>query len=272
MPRRAEQSGTRTKRAIKGLYIAAGPSPKEGHVPTKRRFISHYLKFSSSQENNLKDAIRKREQEANQLIERLTGLYRETFSDKKKLDLLLHSNDEQKAKAEKEYALLCEHKGIRSFELENGKGEPAGAHGDYLKVVTNPMFMQWEEKDLLFPLPSYTVKINIQSGDPQFYLDPEDEETKRYFWREDNLDRIITIHPHIFGDRRPCLGNYSTIFPKIVASGDYSKIIDLLLEFLRNYNDDSPATSWGGFTNYITNGRSPQEISPIVEDEIDWED
>ena len=107
---------------------------------------------------------------------------------------------------------LTNHKKISSFDFENSM----------LTIYTKDLKITYEG-DTAY-LPPYKVKLNCNNG--SLNITTEKSSTN--------------IHPHVYDDGRACLGNFSEIYPKLLATHNYVQVIDLLIEFLQSFNSDSP--------------------------------
>jgi hypothetical protein len=81
-------------------------------------------------------------------------------------------------------------------------------------------------KDVI-ALPKITATIDVRSG--TFSAAATEDTTK-----------TLPVHPHIWTEGRACLGNFTTIFPRIVAAVQLPQVCELLIQYFETYNNDSP--------------------------------
>jgi len=98
-------------------------------------------------------------------------------------------------------------------------------------ATTSPVTIEYN--NFKFPLGKYTVKIDM-AGEVKFETLDE----------HPNADYP---HPHIGTDGRPCLGNIAADIPKMLGSMRIAEALQVLYEFLCEYNPDSPYEKIGHF-------------------------
>jgi len=91
-------------------------------------------------------------------------------------------------------------------------------------ATTSPVTIEYNS--FKFPLGKYTLKIDL-AGEVKFEALDE----------HPNADYP---HPHIGADGRPCLGNIAADIPKMLGSMRIAEVLQVLYEFLCEYNRDSP--------------------------------
>lgn len=106
---------------------------------------------------------------------------------------------------------LSTHSKIKSFDFAES----------YLVLDLKDMKVSWEGS--LYALPLYTVKLNLTTGS---------------MTAESTID---PVHPHVYGSGEVCLGNFTTVYAKIMAKREFKQVIDLLVEFFQTINPESPA-------------------------------
>ena len=109
--------------------------------------------------------------------------------------------------------------------------------------------LKMEYKKEVLSLPKITVSINIRTGN--FSAIASEEEC-----------HMRPIHPHIFDEGRACLGNFSTIFPRIVATCQLAQVCELLIQFFENYNPESPVPdgNWMIYRWCLKNNIAAREV------------
>jgi hypothetical protein len=108
------------------------------------------------------------------------------------------------------------------------------ASGQYSSITTNddgsisatttPITIEYDGWQ--FPLGRYNININPKGDITIEALDPPTD--------TDNP------HPHVATDGRPCLGNIAADIPKMLGSMRIAEALQVLYEFLCEYNPDSP--------------------------------
>lgn len=95
--------------------------------------------------------------------------------------------------------------------------------------------LKMKHHDVEIKLPKYKVLLNIELGTFTINL-------------ADNKYNINPPHPHVFQDSgRVCMGNFSTIYPQIVATGNFPQTVDIMIQFLTTYNVESPVIPFWKF-------------------------
>lgn len=118
---------------------------------------------------------------------------------------------------------------------KHAKVKEYAVDGKVLKITTKDLEMTFRKETL--KLPEYVVRLNMETG---------------MFTVSAPTVKGNIIHPHIAYDGDPCLGNYMTVYQKIVIAGEYRQLLDLIISYLVAYNDHSPISGWRTFKYAIT--------------------
>jgi len=100
-----------------------------------------------------------------------------------------------------------------------------------ISATTNPITIEYD--NWKFPLGRYEIDID---GKGNIIIEALDEHP--------NADYP---HPHVASDGRPCLGNIAADIPKILGSMRIAEVLQVLYEFLCEYNPDNPYERIGHF-------------------------
>jgi hypothetical protein len=98
-------------------------------------------------------------------------------------------------------------------------------------AITSPVTIRYENYS--FPMGSYEINIDSKGRLKMQALD-----------EHPNADYP---HPHINTDGRPCLGNIAGDIPKMIGSMRIAEALQVLYEFLCQYNPDNPYEKIGHF-------------------------
>jgi len=179
-----------------------------------RRKLAAREKMASEWRKSLtlnEDSIQDKTWEIKRLVEK-----NEELRDRIRAHELLHRKRLERRAIEEHAGLLkLVGKGIRSFEVEDGK----------LKVVTNPIEIDFESYVYEFG----TFQVELPLGEGRVVIHGLDG-TK--------VDGYP--HPHVSTDGTPCFGNISTTVAQLLGAGDQLQALTLILEFLRSYSPDNP--------------------------------
>lgn len=93
-----------------------------------------------------------------------------------------------------------------------------------ISATTTPITIEYDGWQ--FPLGRYNISIDAKGNITIETLDPPTD--------TDNP------HPHVATDGRPCLGNIAADIPKMLGSMRVAEALQVLYEFLCEYNPDSP--------------------------------
>ena len=110
--------------------------------------------------------------------------------------------------------------------------------------------LEMEHKNIKIKLPEMKVIINVVEGDFHVFA-TNDKDTERF----------NPIHPHVFRDGHVCMGNFSTIYPRLIAAGQFNQIADLLIQFLENYNEASPVIHFWKYKAMLEKGKRWNQLS-----------
>jgi len=110
-------------------------------------------------------------------------------------------------------------------------------------------------------IPQMEVSINLEHGDFRAITKDKDHP-------------ILRCHPHIFDHGGACVGNFTTIFPKIVASGKLAQVLELLIQFFETYNESSPAIGWSKWRYMLKHNINAPSLNEDqrVQAEREWAD
>ena len=210
--------------------------PKDWEIDKFKKIM---VSFSSDKERRLKQNLAETQNIKEQSLAQYsrTTIDEENYIKEIALTKRLKRGLEDKAKASIKY--FNEFKKLKSWKvMDNEK----------IQFTIEGITMEHLEDKLTLPTIDATVEIKTGT----FTLLPGDDKYKD----------IDPIHPHAFSYGRVCLGNYSTIYPKLVAMGQFNQVLDLICQFIETYNADSPAVeywkyramikkrkSWGNFSS-----------------------
>ena len=152
-----------------------------------------------------------------------------------RVELISHQEnlEAKKTKAEDLYTFMEKHRKISSFSFQNGS----------LQMIIKDLSMSYGGDTR--ELPPFNVKMNITSGEMSISLHKVAMRHEK--WASIKDTRFF--HPHINENGIPCMGNFREIYAKVLASGEFKQVIELLLEFLQSYNPGSPYNSWDFYAN-----------------------
>jgi len=129
-----------------------------------------------------------------------------------------------------------------------------------LQFIFKDLTMDHEEVEV--KLPKYKVLLDINTGTFTIHL-------------ADDKHQINPCHPHVFQDNgRVCMGNFSTIYPQLVAAGNFPQTVDIMIQFLEAYNDDSPVIPFWKFIATMKLNKNWNDMTPKekADARTDWLD
>jgi hypothetical protein len=130
---------------------------------------------------------------------------------------------------------LDNHRKIFKYEFEDG----------VLTLRLEPLEMVYGQDTII--IPPLKVMIPVSNGNLEAHLDKS--RLTSAFWGKyrDVLVGMDFFHPHVNSNGSVCLGNFSEIFAKIIASGEIRTLVELIVEFFRTFNENSPYLRWDYF-------------------------
>jgi len=149
----------------------------------------------------------------------------------------LKTDKTNKAKKTIEYFSKC--KNVKSWTINSE---------NLLTFILTDLKMNFM-KDIV-PLPDLEIEVSLDSA------------TVKLFAHDKKFEDFEPLHPHVHAHQQGnmCMGNYSKIFPKLVAKGQFHLMLDLIIQFLENYNEQSPLCQWPDFRYAIKNNISPDQM------------
>lgn len=122
--------------------------------------------------------------------------------------------------------------------------------------------LESEYLDQVIKYPKLLATINLTDGD--FTIQAVEKTWKN----------IFPIHPHVDDTGKVCLGNYTKIYPKLIAKEQIHLVLDLIIQFLENYNDKDPISSWIMVKNTLKYKKNWSAISMETRNKLekDWEE
>lgn len=184
-----------------------------------RRFCEAFAKGVqkriASQEEELKDAEHKADQAYYTILdfERKKPIIQKELKYLKKLEKI----DRPRLFRKQAHALI---------ELQaSGQYSTIEANDDgSISATTTPITIEYNGWQ--FPLGKYNINIDTKGNTTIEALDPPTD--------------TDYPHPHVGTDGRPCLGNITADIPKMLGSMRIAEALQVLYEFLCEYNPDSP--------------------------------
>lgn len=174
--------------------------------------ISKFLEYSNKTrlqkyESDYLNALSKVEN----YVKEIARLDKEAIENKILMDLLKDGSKVNISKNVEEIKKLLASKEIIRINFYNS---------EYFEVITSPISIKTDKE---YFVGSFKIQVYSDGGIRMINL------TKPYGGYH---------HPHVSVDGKPCLGNLVPLLPKIINSGEISKIIILLLQFLKSYAKD----------------------------------
>lgn len=150
--------------------------------------------------------------------------------------------------------LADENRRVAEAFTKNRKCKSWAIKGNTLVFELQDLHLTYKKETL--DLPIIKVSINLTTGKftPSMPSEPN----------------IIPMHPHVFPHGEPCLGNFSTLFRKILTTGRFNQILDLLIQFFESYNPDSPVPDGGRWEYYRKILREKNRDISFAQAEEEW--
>jgi len=215
----------------------------------KDDFLSNYRSFLAYRSRALNQDIHRDRERLGELTTDIVQIYESLLRYEQELSSENENIDLKMKHINQQYEAIQRYSALKDFYFTNDKlvleFKPLKMDYDYTRVTNRENNDEIREQGTL-DLPEYTATLDLVRGEFQFKCNPNSEYNKHFFSSLTRTDqyrtegRIVWIHPHIFSDGRPCLGNVQSIFLQILAKGDYAQIIDLIHQYLITYNSASP--------------------------------
>lgn len=163
---------------------------------------------------------------------------------------------EQEALKNSALNIAEENRRIAEAFTKNTKCKSWAIKGNTLVFELHNLHLTYKKETL--DLPPIKVSINLTTGKftPSMPSAPE----------------VIPMHPHVFPHGEPCLGNFSTLFRKILTTGRFNQILDLLIQFFESYNPDSPVPDGGRWQFYRAILRARNRNIDFEKADHEWND
>ncbi len=198
------------------------------HESLGSRFKELSQAWIDEQTTRLERDLAVKETRVRDLGTEITHVWRDILLVRQELKTLLQAQEDLSRRYEEDLDRILKMSGVKGVDVGPG----------FIKVETGPIVINYQGK--AFHIGEFRIEIYLNGF---IHLSNTNNSCRYPFYD----------HPHV-RDRKPCMGNHTEALSKLIAEGQWSTVVAILLSYLQSYNPEDAyceITSWPEITDDV---------------------